>query len=76
VETFVAYRKSALRRQEIRRELTIDTAEKLTALTLRQEQVLRMYDRTVHCNQKQTKSGSRSELRGHHTTDHLAATGS
>lgn len=48
-ETFIEYRNSALRRQEIRRELSIDTAEKLTALTLRQEQVLRMFDRTLTC---------------------------
>ena len=48
-ETFIEYRNSALRRQEIRRDLSIDTAEKLTALTLRQEQVLRMFDRTLTC---------------------------
>jgi hypothetical protein len=45
--TFIEYRQSALRRQEIRRELGIDTTEKLTAMTLRQEQVLRVYDRTL-----------------------------
>jgi len=44
---FAEYRRSALRRQEIRKELKIDTAEKITALTLRQEQVLRVFDRTV-----------------------------
>ena len=48
-ETFMEYRKSALRRQRIRHELSIDTTEKLTALTLRQEQVLRMFDRTLTC---------------------------
>ncbi len=46
-QTFVEYRASALRRQEIRRELHLDTTEKLTALTLRQEQVLRMFDLSV-----------------------------
>jgi len=46
-DTFVAYRRSALRRQEIRREIKSDTVEKLTALTLRQEQVLRVFDRSV-----------------------------
>lgn len=50
-QTFIEYRNSALRRQEIRRELAIDTTEKLTALTLRQEQVLRMFDRTLECQQ-------------------------
>ena len=46
-QTFMEYRASALRRQEIRRELHLDTTEKLTALTLRQEQVLRMFDLSV-----------------------------
>ncbi|MGQ7845107.1 hypothetical protein ACUNV4_11565 [Granulosicoccus sp. 3-233] len=55
-ETFIAYRNSALRRQEIRRELAIDTAEKLTALTLRQEQVLRMFDRTLSCQRDKQKN--------------------
>ncbi|MFK7855209.1 MAG: hypothetical protein AB8B79_13895 [Granulosicoccus sp.] len=45
--TFVEYRRSALRRQEIRQELKIDTTEKITALTLRQEQVLRVFDRNM-----------------------------
>lgn len=44
---FVEYRRSALRRQEMRQELKIDTTEKITALTLRQEQVLRVFDRTM-----------------------------
>ncbi len=44
--TFVAYRASALRRQAIRRELQLDTTEKLSALALRQEQVLRRFDQT------------------------------
>jgi len=47
VETFLEYRASALRRQEIRRELGLDTPEKLTGLALRQEQVMRMYDRCL-----------------------------
>lgn len=42
--TFLAYRQSALRLQEIRRELELDTAEKLSALAIRQEQVLRVID--------------------------------
>ncbi len=46
-DTFVEYRHSALRRQEIRRELALDSTEKLTALTLRQEQVLRVFDRSL-----------------------------
>ena len=82
VDTFMAYRRSALRRQEIRRELNIDTAEKLTALTLRQEQVLRMFDRTLQCNyQLGNISDSWSEPVEHARADHakadnLAATGS
>jgi len=47
VDTFLEYRSSALRRQQIRRELGLDTPEKLTGLALRQEQVLRMYDRCI-----------------------------
>lgn len=46
-DTFLEYRASALRRQEIRRELGIDTPEKLTGLALRQEQVLRVFDRSL-----------------------------
>ena len=45
--TFIAYRHSALRRQEIRREIKIDTAEKINALAIRREQVLRVFDRTM-----------------------------
>lgn len=47
VETLLAYRRSALRRQEMRRVIKKDTVEKLTALALRQEQVLRVFDRTI-----------------------------
>lgn len=46
-ETFLEYRASALRRKEIRRELGIATPAKLSALALRQEQVLRMFDRSA-----------------------------
>ncbi len=46
-ETFIAYRHSALKRQEIRRSLLVDTAEKINALAIRQEQVLRVFDRTM-----------------------------
>jgi hypothetical protein len=42
--TFLAYRQSALRLQQIRRELELDTTEKLSALAIRQEQVLRVID--------------------------------
>lgn len=44
---FLNYRKSALRRQEIRVELNLATADKITALALRQEQVLRLFDQTM-----------------------------
>ena len=44
--TFLSYRSSAMRRQEIRRELQLDTTDKLSALALRQEQVLRVFDQT------------------------------
>ena len=46
-DTFIAYRHSALRRQEMRREMHIDSAEKINALAIRQEQVLRVFDRTI-----------------------------
>lgn len=46
-ETLMAYRRSALRRQAMRRELKIDTAAKLSALDLRHEQVLRVFDATM-----------------------------
>lgn len=45
--TFIAYRVSALRRQSIRRELQLDSTEKLSALALRKEQVLRRFDQTI-----------------------------
>ncbi len=46
-ETFLAYRKSALRRQTIRLELGIQSSERITALQLRNEQVLSMYDQKM-----------------------------
>ena len=46
-DTFIAYRNSALRRQEMRREMHINSAEKINALAIRQEQVLRVFDRTI-----------------------------
>lgn len=46
-ETFLAYRASALRRQAIRRELGIDSPEKIAALQLRNSQVLAMYDQKM-----------------------------
>ena len=42
--TFLAYRASALRRQQIRHELRLDTPSKLNAMALRREQVLRVFD--------------------------------
>lgn len=46
-DTLLKYRKSALRRQEIRHELRLDTVSKLNALTLRQEKVLRVFDARI-----------------------------
>lgn len=46
-ETLLQYRASALRRQEIRHELRLDTVSKLNALTLRQEKVLRVFDARI-----------------------------
>jgi hypothetical protein len=65
-ETFLEYRASGLRRQEIRRELGIDTPAKLSALALRQEQVLRMFDRSLLSTQ----------FRALQERDDFAATGS
>jgi len=45
--TFIAYRTSALRRQAVRRELQLDSADKLSALELRKEQMLRRFDHTI-----------------------------
>ena|GEM_PF-542383 len=45
--TFQAYRKAALRRQEIREEIGLATTAKLSSLQLRREQVLRAYDAAV-----------------------------
>ncbi len=66
-ETFLEYRASALRRQDIRRELHLDTAEKITATTLRHEQVLRMYDQSVE---------SLADWNDNESGPDLAATGS
>jgi len=65
-ETFLEYRRSALRRQVIRRELGIDTADKLDSLALRQAQVLRMFDLSPIKTRTQTDR----------ERDSLAATGS
>ncbi len=58
--TFLAYRQSALRLQEIRRELQLDTTEKLSAMAIRREQVLRVIDHAANYakNKKQTDSAS------------------
>ncbi len=45
--TFKAYRASALRRHAIRQELQLDSADKLSALALRKEQMLRQFDQTI-----------------------------
>ena len=45
--TFKTYRASALRRHAIRQELQLDTADKLSALALRKEHVLRRFDQTL-----------------------------
>ena len=45
--TFLDYRASALRRQAIRRELQLDTTEKLNALEIRKEQLLRRFDLSI-----------------------------
>lgn len=50
--TFMSYRKSTLRRQEIRRELEIDTADKLDALEIRREQMLREFDQKWYRQKK------------------------
>ncbi len=44
--TFLEYRGSALRRQSIRHELKLDTSEKLNAITIRHEHLLREFDQT------------------------------
>ena len=62
-DTFMEYRASALKRQDIRRELGIDTTEKLTALTLREEQVLRLFDQIIKSDQGATeRSGSDGDM--------------
>jgi len=47
VTTLLSYRDSARRRQDIRRELEIDSAEKLNAHALRAEQMLRLFDQRL-----------------------------
>lgn len=47
VGTFMSYRDNTLRRQRIRRELGLDTSQKLAELRLRHEKVLTMYDRKM-----------------------------
>jgi len=54
VSTLLSYRDAARRRQDIRRELQLDSAEKLNASALRSEQMLRLFDQRVAC------SGSRA----------------
>lgn len=44
VETFLRYRRSALRRQAVRHELGLATPDKLAALELRRERVVRAFD--------------------------------
>jgi len=47
LHTLLAYRDSAQRRQDIRRELSLDTTEKLSASALRMEQMLRLFDQRL-----------------------------
>jgi len=47
LETLLAYRDSARRRQDIRRELELDSAEKLNEHALRAEAMLRIFDQRV-----------------------------
>jgi len=54
--TFKAYRDSALRRHAVRQELQLDTADKLSALALRKEQVLRRFDQTIESQGGKYKS--------------------
>ncbi len=67
VSTFLAYRRSALRRHEIRQELHLYGADKLSSLDLRREQVLRAYDLSV----QREHDAARHEM-----PETLAATGS
>jgi len=46
-ETFLSYRKSALRRKTIRTELGAESSDKIAALELRNQQVLAMYDQKM-----------------------------
>ena len=46
-DTFLRYRRSALRRREIRQELGLATPERLAALELRRERVVRAFDLVV-----------------------------
>jgi len=48
--TLLTYRDAARRRQDIRRELQLDSAEKLNANALRSEQMLRLFDQRVTCS--------------------------
>ena len=50
--TFLDYRASALRRQAIRRELQLDTTDKLNALEIRKEQLLRRFDLSLEDREK------------------------
>ena len=49
--TFLSYRASALRRKLIRAELGSDTADRIAALELRNQQVLAMYDQKMRGKQ-------------------------
>jgi len=48
--TFLEYRRSSLRRQAIRHELKLDTSDKLNALNIRHEQLLREFDQSRRAN--------------------------
>jgi hypothetical protein len=60
-ETFRQYRRSAQRRQGMRQELNINTADKLNALALRHEQVLRVFDATMGTSKEDQVSSTQQK---------------
>lgn len=56
--TLLAYRDSARRRQDIRRELELDTAEKLNAHALRTEAMLRIFDQRIATSERKAVSNT------------------
>ncbi len=68
VGTLLAYRDSAKRRQDIRRELQLDTAEKLNAHALRAEAMLRIFDQRIAASESNP-----GEIAGSSTTSSAGA---